>query len=174
MNAPLELAAGERVIWSGRPRKGLHFRAIEGQHFFPVMVMAAIVVAVYFGAIDLADMDTPLGPFLLFCTFAFGVSVMIWEPYLLIRSRYYLTKDRAYIVTSPLPLWTRTKSYPLSAFTILDYQPGPLATIWFHTEVRETQDGERTVRAGFRFIEEGALIHQIMRDIQRKKTNAQP
>ncbi|MGB5870288.1 MAG: aspartate carbamoyltransferase catalytic subunit, partial [Albidovulum sp.] len=81
------------------------------------------------------------------------------------HTRYALTNRRA-LITS----WAgkrSLKSYPIGPHTVIDYQPGTEATIYFATETTTDSDGDKShERIGFEHVPDGESAYAVIRRIQ--------
>jgi hypothetical protein len=81
------------------------------------------------------------------------------------RTRYALTTRRALIAVDGRERMLR--SWPIGRETIIDYLPGPEASIRFATEVQVDSDGDKThTRTGFELIPDGDAVMRLIRQIQ--------
>ena len=168
------LDRGERILWEGAPAGGLRFRASDlplslfGAFFFSFACFWVYMASTMGGGAPGAfGLIFPLFglPFI-----AVGLYLLVgrffWGAYKRGRTRYALTEKRAIIATNAFG--RKLKSYPISASTRLDYEPGPEATIWFAKEERRGQKGRRyTVKKGFEYVSGGDDLYRLMRRVQQ-------
>ncbi len=167
MSTSLGLAAGEQVIWQGRPVPGFHMQAMNMRHIAGGVLSGALVVYLIFFNPDAIQVSQRfVWVVLTYAAIGQLLSGLFWAPFLLMRSRYVLTTKRAFITTSPLWFWSRTKRYPIDAGTVLNLEPGPPDTIWFLEETHETDESKIKKSYGFQRIDEGAKVYRLMRKIQ--------
>jgi len=82
------------------------------------------------------------------------------------QTRYALTNRRALIAYHGRPFSLR--SWPILPDTMLDYAPGPEASISFATELQVDSEGDKSYsRIGFDRITEGDAVYRLIRKIQR-------
>jgi hypothetical protein len=81
------------------------------------------------------------------------------------RTRYALTTRRALIAVDGRERLLR--SWPIQPDTVVDFHPGPEASIRFATEVQVDSDGDKThTRTGFELIPDGDTVMRLIRQIQ--------
>jgi hypothetical protein len=175
------LDPGERLLWVGMPAGGLRLTpkgigtSVFGLFFFGFSVFwtlgAASPLLVGFSG----EMPGGFGWFFILFPL-FGLPFVAIGAYMLFghvlhdawrrrRTRYALT-DRRAIITS----WAgrrSLKSFPIGPGTLIDYQPGPEASLFFATETSVDSDGDRTSeRIGFEHIADGEAAYAAVRRIQ--------
>jgi hypothetical protein len=174
----------ERLLWVGSPAQGLRFRpkalfqSFFGLFFFGFALFwtagaASPLIMVLTGQ---GKMEGGFSWFFLFFPL-FGLPFVIvgfymvfghymYDAYLRKHTRYALTTKRALITAWPRGKRT-LKSYPIKADTVVDYEPGDEASIFFANEVHTDSDGDKTTtRIGFEYIPDGASAYAIVRQIQ--------
>ncbi|MGB7262895.1 MAG: hypothetical protein WBC68_12560 [Albidovulum sp.] len=171
----------EQLLWVGTPMSGIRLtpKAIGGSVFglfflgfaiFWTLGAASPILQGFTG-----EMPKGLGWF--FMVFPlFGLPFIAMGYYMVIgqhfrdarlrrHTRYALTNRRALITN-----WAgkrSLKSFPIVPNTIIDYQPGPEATIYFATEVSKDSDGDTShERIGFEHIRDGEAAYAAIRSIQ--------
>lgn len=170
------LDRGEKLIWEGNPAAGLRFRASDiVQSVFGLFFLGFSLFWVYMASSITRDAPGPAGFGLIFPLFglpfvAVGAYLVFgrffWRSYVRGRTRYALTDKRAIIATNAFG--RKLKSYPITADTRLEFEPGPEATIWFAEEMRRGNKGRRyTVKKGFEYIHDGDEVYRLMRRVQQ-------
>ncbi len=162
------LDEGEKILWQGRPDTRIH---VKPSNIFVVLFGLGFAGFALFWMVMAAAAG---GGFWVFGLLHFAVGLALalapifWGPYKRRRTWYTLTNRRAFIATD-LPLrGKQLKSYPITEETVLDYAPGPPATIHFETETHRTSKGRNVqVPIGFERIDNGDKVYRLMRDIQR-------
>lgn len=173
------LDKGEKILWQGRPdgrvrvRIGDLFQTVFGVFFlgFAIFwtVMAAFMTSqgggppgfrIFFPLFGLPFIA--VGAYLVFGRF-------LWSAYQRRHTWYTLTDKRAFFATD-LPVRGRSlKSWRISPGTVIDFRPGPPASIFFAEEVRQGNQGRRyRVPVGFEWIDEGEEVFRLIRGIQRE------
>ena len=171
----------ERLLWVGTPATGIRFtpKAI-GVSAFGLFFFGFAIFWTLGAATPLLQGFTGEMPkgfswfFVLFPLFgipfiAVGYHMVIGQYFrdarLRRHTRYALTNRRALITN-----WAgkrSLKSFPISAATVIDYQPGPEATIYFATEVSKDSDGDTShERIGFEHVPNGDAAYAVIRQIQ--------
>ena len=169
------LDEGERLVWEGQPATGLRFRPSDLlQSGFGLIFFCFSVFWVSMAASSGGDGDggvfrlifplfglpfVAVGAYLLFGRF-------FWSAHVRRKTRYALTNKRAIVATSALG--RSLKSWPITAETRLEFEPGDQATIWFHEEERRGSKGRRyTVKKGFEYVSGGDELYRLMRSVQQ-------
>lgn len=175
------LDPGERLLWTGAPVTGLRFTpgAIAtsfGSLFllaFAVFWTAGAGMGIWSGEWRNAD------GFLALFFFAFplfGLPFIAVGLYGVVghyftdarkraRTRYALTTRRALIAVDGRERLLR--SWPIAPGTVIDFHPGPEASIRFATEVHVDSEGDKThTRTGFELIPDGDTVMRLIRQIQ--------
>ncbi|MDD2868510.1 hypothetical protein [Neomegalonema sp.] len=157
------LASGERLLWTGRPARGLKWR---GQDWFLVpfglMFLAFALVwtgLAWFGGASFLSLWGV--PFIL-VGFQMAVGRFFSDARRRARTRYALSDRRALILEDGRR--PRLVSIPILPATEIKAQPGPLTTIGLRSAAGEA-DGEGG--QGFEFIEEGESVYRLILDIQQ-------
>ncbi len=169
------LDRGEKILWEGAPVGGIRFRASDiFTSLFGLVFGGFAIFWITMASVITSKGNAP-GPFSFFPLFglpflavgaylAFGR--FFWKAYKRSKTRYALTDKRAIVATSAFG--RKLKSYPITAGTRLDYEPGDPATIWFAEEERRGSKGRRyTVKHGFEYILDGDDVYRLMRQIQQ-------
>lgn len=175
------LDRGETLVWEGAPAGGIRVRpsdiptSLFGLFFFGFAVFWVLMASSMSGpstggAIDWIGSIFPLFglPFV-----AIGAYLVagrfLWGAYVRSQTRYALTNKRAIIARNASG---RTlKSYPITADTRLELEPGDLSTIWFAEEIRRGSKGSNyTVKKGFEYITDGEEVYRQMRRVQQEAT----
>ncbi|HGG05419.1 MAG TPA: aspartate carbamoyltransferase catalytic subunit [Aliiroseovarius sp.] len=158
----------ETILWQGRPSGAVRLKpgnivGMLGGLGFAGFALFWMIMASKAG-----------GGFWMFGLIHFTVGLSIafgaifWNAFRRRFTWYTLTNKRAIIATD-LPVKGRVlKSYPIRFNTVLEYEPGPPATIIFSEELRRGSKGRRyTVKIGFEQISDGDRVYRLMRDVQR-------
>jgi len=163
----------ESILWQGRPDGALKFKVA---HIVP------FVFGLFFAGFALFWMimaSRAGGGFWMFGLLHFGVGIGIaigppfWNTWRRRHTWYTLTNRRGFIATD-MPLKGRSlASYPIDEDTVLDYDSGDPATIYFTHEMRRTKNGTRRHDIGFERIEGGAEVYRLMRDVQRGRIGSE-
>ncbi|MEJ1992666.1 MAG: aspartate carbamoyltransferase catalytic subunit [Maritimibacter sp.] len=162
------LSPGEQVLWQGRPDPGFQMAVGNGG-----LALFGMFFASFAGFWMVMAAQEP-GPFWLFGLpfFLIGsgiiLSAVFWATFRRRRSWYTLTDQRGFIATDLPILGRRLKSYPISADTVVEYQPGALASIYFGSEERSGQNGAYLVPVGFERIAEGDHVLGLIYELQQK------
>jgi hypothetical protein len=164
------LDTGEQIIWQGRPDDRFRWRPRD---------YLSLVFGIFFAGFALFWMSMAAqagGFFWMFGLLHFSVGVGIaigppfWNLYKRRRSWYTLTERRA-IIASDLPiLGKKLKSYPITDDTVLEYDSGDPATIYFARETRRGKNGTYNVNIGFERIADGREVYAKLRAIQKEDT----
>lgn len=155
----------ERILWQGRPHAGIRIGP-------QTLLLAAFGLA--FAGFALVWMAMAPGLMAAFglIHLAAGLGVVagavLWGPFRRRHSVYSLSSRRAFIATD-LPLQgRRLRSFPIGADAPIDFEPGPLSSIWFATETRRGSKGRsHEVKIGFERIPDGEAVLALIRQIQR-------
>jgi len=171
----------ERLLWDGQPVGGIRFTPKSiGASLFGLFFLGFAIFWTLGAASPLLTgwtgrMPTGMGWFFIFFPL-FGLPFIAAGYWMVFgqhlsnarqrrHTRYALTNKRA-IITN----WAgrrSLKSYPIGPDTVVDYQPGAEATIWFSTKVTTDSDGDTvTERAGFEHFEDGEAAYAAIRRIQ--------
>ncbi len=162
----------EEILWQGRPdrRIVLRPRNIGGLLFgllFAGFALFWMIMAAQAG-----------GMFWMFglLHFSIGLAVAGGAIYLnaFVRSRswYTLTNRRAFIATDLPLVGKRLKSYPIDGDTVLEFEQGDPASIYFAQERKRNNNGTtRVQKIGFERVENGQDLLRLFRDIQRNATS---
>ena len=156
----------EEILWQDRPGTRLVFRpanvitslfGIAFASFALFWMIAASSAGGYFWTFGLIHFFIGLG-------IAFGG--IYWSK---VKRQYtwYTLTDRRAIVATDLPvIGKRLKSYPITDETVLEYDGGDPATIYFASELRHGRNRTYVVKFGFERIRDGAEVYRMLRDIQ--------
>ncbi|MDH5451828.1 MAG: hypothetical protein OEY05_09325 [Paracoccaceae bacterium] len=171
----------EQLLWVGTPASGIRFTpkaigtSVFGLFVFGFAIFWTVGAATPFLQGLTGGMPQGAGWFFIFFPL-FGLPFIAAGYYMVIgqyfrdarqrrHTRYALTNRRA-LITS----WAgkRTlKSFPIGPTSVVDYQPGPEATIYFATEVTKDSDGDtNSERIGFEHVPDGDAAYAIIRRIQ--------
>jgi len=138
-NFPFELEPGERVLWSGAPRKGLAFRSADLLQV-PISLIILYVLAKQFPYMSFAGpVDVAIATVITMAVFYVAVGRFFFDAYRRGKTAYALTSERMLIRESVLSNFV--KSFPLN--TITD-------TYLFHL-----RDGFGNIRIGRRYLPVG-------------------
>ena len=167
------LEPGERVLWQGRPRGGIDWRRFAGQRtviglVFMGFALFWVISAFRAGASGLLGAVFPLfGLPFVWLGFRIAGGEELWRAWLRRRSWYTLTDRRAMIATEAFGR-RGLESWPITAQSILEFEEGPPATIWFAERGRRGP-GQTPAdrRVGFVGIDDGAQVLRMMRQVQR-------
>ncbi len=175
------LDPGERLLWVGSPAGGLRVTpkgiatSAFGLFFFGFSLFWTLGAASPWIGGFTGEMPKGFGWFFVFFPL-FGLPFVAMGAYMLFghylhdawrrrRTRYALTDRRAIITT-----WAgkrSMKSFPIGRETLVDYQPGREASLFFATETSVDSDGDRTSeRIGFEHIADGNGAYAMIRRIQ--------
>jgi len=158
------LDADEKVLWTGRPSTRFKARPLQ-------LVFSAF--GVFFLGFSLLWMVIASQASLLFA--AFGVPFVLvgfmlafghyfWDRYSRSKTAYALSNKRAFIATST---WGRKlKTYPIDKDTVIEFEPGEEASLFFARESFRTEDGPSSRRIGFQWISDGETVYRKLREIQ--------
>ncbi len=175
------LDPGERLLWTGAPITGIRFtnRAIATSVFslfilgFALFWTAGAGWGLWSG--QWRNAEGFLKAFLILFPL-FGLPFVavglygVFGHYLAdartrARTRYALTDRRALIAIDGRERLLR--SWPIRPDTVVDFLPGPEASIRFATEVQVDSDGDKThTRTGFELIRDGEAVMRLIRQIQ--------
>ena len=161
------LDTGETILWQGRPDGAVKWKIV---HIFTFLFGLAFAGFALFWMIMAAQAG---GGFWMFglIHFSVGISIAVGPPFWNAwrrRHTWYTLSDRRAFIATDLPLrGRRLKSYPITDDTVLDFDRGDPATIYFDHEMRRTKNGSRRVDIGFERIEDGAEVYALFRKIQK-------
>jgi hypothetical protein len=175
------LDPGERLLWTGAPATGLRVtpRGLAGSFAslfilgFALFWTAGAGMGLWSGAWREADgfMRVFMVVFPLFglpfvAVGLYGVfGHYLADAYARAHTRYALTDRRALIAVDGRQRMLR--SWPIGPATIVDFLPGPEASIRFATDVQVDSDGDKShTRIGFDRIPDGAAVMQLIRQLQ--------
>ena len=155
---------GETIIWQGRPATGIRVRPKQiGMSVFGVFFFGFAVFWTYSAAqssLLFASFGAPfltVGAYLLFGQY-------IWDAYARGLTVYALSNRRAFIAKRALG--RSIKTYPITATSSIEYQPGEEAHLYFASQQVRTKNGYTTHKIGFEFIQDGQKVYNVIRDIQ--------
>lgn len=175
------LDQGETLLWTGAPATGLRITTRGllislGSLFllgFAVLWTALAGVGLWSGAwrdesgfLRVLAIAFPLFGLPFIAVGLYGVfGHFITDARTRARTRYALTDRRALIAVNGRQRMLR--SWPILRDTVVDFFPGPEASIRFATEVHMDSEGDKThTRIGFDRILEGEAVMQLIRQIQ--------
>lgn len=164
------LESGENLLWQGAPARGLRFSgkglllSLFGLVFLSFSVFW-VGMASFMTAGEPMGMLFPLfgAPFVLVGLWLV-VGHWIYDAYKRKRTRYALTTKRALIARTVLG--RKMESYPISKDTQITLVSGTLDTVNFAERVYRNKDGDNVVPIGFRFIEDGQKVYNLLRDVR--------
>lgn len=164
----------EKILWQGRPDAGIHLKIGNIATFGFGLVFAGFAL---FWMIMAAQGGGGLWMFGLI-HFSVGISMsfgpVFWSAYTRRHSWYTLTNGRAFIAVDTPIKGRSLKSYPINQDTVLEYNQGPLATIYFSEIIKRGNKGRRySVQIGFERISEGDEVYRLMRRVQYDAKQAQ-
>lgn len=158
---------GEEILWQGRP---------DGAVRWKVGNFVTLIFGIFFAGFALFWMAMAAkggGGMWMFglIHFSAGIGIAFGPPfgsaYKRRHSWYTLTGNRAIIATDTPFRGRKLISYPITADTNLGFDNEPLATVTFAEEYRRGNKRSYTVDIGFEWIEDGAEVYGLMRDIQK-------
>jgi hypothetical protein len=164
----------ERIVWQGRPDGGWHFKAAH---------LVALIFGLFFSGFALFWMVMAAqagGHIWMFglIHFTVGLAVMVGGPladtYTRRHSHYTLTDRRAFIATDMPLLGRKLKSYPITAETVISFEDGPLASIYFASRQVRRKSGRRSIPIGFERIENGRHVLALIRQAQANRAPSLP
>lgn len=158
---------GERIIWQGRPRRGLYLPRRKAVLFFAGLGITGY--ALWWTVLVAQDGGTfwRYGLIHLAIGLHFSFGTLIWEHLKTRRTWYTVTTQRAFIARKLPLLGQRLDPYDITPETRLHYTPGKPATIYFASEVRDRGDRSPvTIHTGFERIMDGQAAFDALRDIQ--------
>lgn len=175
------LDPGETLLWTGAPANGLRFTPRSllislGSLFllgFAVLWTALAGVGVWSGDwreesgfLRVFAIAFPLFGLPFIAAGLYGViGHYITDAHNRARTRYALTDRRALIAVNGRQRMLR--SWPILRDTVVDFHPGPEASIRFATEVHVDSEGDKThTRIGFDRIPDGEAVMRLIRQIQ--------
>ncbi len=158
MSAPPEwedlLGEDETILCQGRPDSALVLRVNNTMMFVFGLFFAGFAL---FWILDSLHFAVGLG-------LAFGG--LFWNAYRRQRGRYTLNDKRDLIATD-LPLQgRRLASYPITPNTQLEFEDGPVSSVYFGTETVQEQEDISCRKVGFDRIVYGGDVYRLMRKIQ--------
>lgn len=164
----------EKILWQGRPEGGYYLKPGNIPTFGFGLVFAGFAL---FWMIMAAQGG---GGFWMFGLIHFSIGIgmsfgaVFYSAYKRRNSWYTLTDSRAFIAVDTPIKGRSLKSYPINHDTVLEYNQGPLATIYFTEIIKRGNKGRRyTVQIGFERISEGDEVYRLMRRVQYDATQAQ-
>ncbi|HSU92958.1 MAG TPA: hypothetical protein VLI43_04580 [Gemmatimonadaceae bacterium] len=114
-NFPFELEPGERLLWSGAPRKGLAFRPADFLQV-PISLIILYVLAKQFRYMSFAGpVDVAIATVLTLAVFYVVVGRFFFDAYRRGKTAYALTSERMLIRESVFSNFV--KSFPLNTIT---------------------------------------------------------
>jgi hypothetical protein len=114
-NFPFELEPGERVLWSGAPRRGLAFQSSDFLQV-PISLIILYVLARQFRYLSLAGpVDVAIATVITLAVLYFAVGRFFFDAYRRGKSAYALTSERMLIRESVFSSFV--KSFPLNTIT---------------------------------------------------------
>lgn len=167
------LDADEKLLWQGAPATGLRFSgkglfiSIFGLFFLGFSVFW-VTMAASFGTNTPIDYVFPLFglPFV-----AVGLWLVVghwfYDAYKRKRSRYALTDQRAIIARRLFG--RKMESYDISKDAPIYLVEGDLDTVNFAQRTYRTKNGTNTVSIGFRFIEDGRKVFNLLKEVREQQ-----
>ena len=172
------LAAGERILWEGRPVPGFKFSrsALMKSGFGLFFLLFSLFwMAMAFGITSVSPegSDDPIGS--IFPLFGLPFVVVggyltfghfLWDKWKRDKTNYALSDRRAFIATDLLG--KSLKSYPIEPQTVLTFEPAAPPSVYFAEKTRRTKNGSYTVPIGFERIDEGEDVYRLLLAIQER------
>lgn len=175
------LDPGERLLWSGVPAQGVRVtRKGLGSSFASLFILAFALLwtaGAGLGIISGAWRQAEGAMFWFMVLFpVFGLPFIALGLYGVFghyfddarqraRTRYALTDRRALIAIDGRERVLR--SWPIRPETIVDFLPGPEASLRFATDVQVDSEGDKSyTRVGFERIAEGEKVMRLIRQMQ--------
>ncbi len=157
----------ERILWEGRPDGRFHISGSSLAETAFGLFFAGFSVFWMFIASQSGGVFWTFGLLFLFTGIGLTFNALFGNTLVRFYSNYTLTNKRAIIATQ-LPIRGRQfTSYPIKPDTIVDFDQGPLSSIYFHQRVRRVNDSDRVEKVGFERISDGEHVYKLMREIQR-------
>ncbi|MDE3240229.1 MAG: aspartate carbamoyltransferase catalytic subunit [Paracoccaceae bacterium] len=161
------LEPGERIVWQGRPDRGLHFDGFSPVQTIFGLVFAGFALSLVHNGIG-AMAEGGLGfLFPLVGLIFFGVGLNLAGAHYLVdvwkrgRTVYSLSTRRAFIATNFFGV-KRLKSWQIDPSTVIDLKDGALQSVGF--------TGSRTAlnapRASFDYLDDAREVLVLMRKVQ--------
>ena len=145
-SVPFELGAGERLIWSGAPRRAVAFDAAGVAQ----MVIGAAVVYLFVKFYDVARyqslQENILWAVLFLALLYFSVGRLLMEGMRRRRSVYAITSERLLMINGSFSRFV--KSFPLRTITDIDLQ--------------EQSGGFGTIQIGRRYLGPGTIDTRLL------------
>lgn len=162
------LDPGEDIRWQGRPDGRIVFRPANLFTFVFGLFFAGFALFWMVMASQAGGIFWMFGLLHFAAGLAISVGALFWSAWRRRHTWYTLTDTRAFIATH-LPVQGRSlKSYPITADTVLELEPGDPATIWFaETSGLRVNNRPTVKKIGFERIPDGTRVYALMRDIQR-------
>ena len=162
------LDEGEKILWQGRPDAAIRVRASKLVGFVFGLFFAGFALFWMIMASLAGGFFWMFGLLHFFVGLGVAVASLFGSAWRRKHTWYTLTDRRAFIATD-MPFRGRSlKSYPITEHTILDFNGGDPATIYFNHEMRRRKNGQYKVAVGFERIPDGAEVYRLMRGIQEK------
>ncbi|MEJ6396867.1 aspartate carbamoyltransferase catalytic subunit [Yoonia sp. 208BN28-4] len=165
------LAPDEKIIWQGVPTARMTLR---GQRI-PTMAFGLFFSG--FALVWMVLASQAGGSFWMFGLLHFAVGLGVaFGPLIMTyimsgRTWYTLTNQRAYIATRSLLGAKELQSYPITPDTQLGMTGDTFKTVTFGEMTKRGSKGRSyQLKIGFRDLEDGDEVYQLMRDVQRKQT----
>ncbi len=162
------LESREKLIWEGLPGRGLRFdkRGIS-QSVFGLLFFSFAAFWLY-SVLTMSDNGVGVTKIMPFFSIPFllagaylAVGHWFYDAFARSRTQYVLTDRRAIIVRS---IFGRSvKSYNLDASSPVSIEGTGPFSVYFATERRRNKNGYTTIDIGFRFIEDGPEVHELIR-----------
>ncbi|WP_112322343.1 hypothetical protein [Oceanibium sediminis] len=87
---------------------------------------------------------------------------LVWPTYARRRTWYTLTDRRAFIARD-LPFRGRTlKTYPITADSPIEHQPGTPGTVTFAVKRKRTAKGAKTRKIGFERVQDAEKVYRLL------------
>ncbi len=160
------LDPGERIVWQGHPDTAV---AIKPRNY---LLLGFALFFTSFAVIWMILAAQAGGFFWTFGLIHFAVgsgliwASLFWGSYRRKRTWYTLSDRRAFIATE-LPIRGRSlRSFPITDTTMLEFEDGNPASIFFAQETRLSRHRNYTVPIGFERIADGPAVYKLMRDVQ--------
>lgn len=169
------LASGERLLWSGRPARGLRWRSED----WALLPFGLVFFLFSLGWVGAAVWGQAPFFFVLWgfpfvaAGFYMAIGRFFWDARKRRKTRYALTDHRALILTEAGK--ANFASIPIAEGTEIQIRPGPLTSIAFRTPAEITVLGGPKAFSmkpggyGFEFIEDGERVYRLILDLQERR-----
>ncbi len=161
------LDQGEEIVWQGCPDGRVVWRAGNISTLLFGLFFAGFALFWMIMASSAGGFFWMFGLLHFFVGLSVAFGAIYWNALRRRRSWYTLTNKRAFIASTMPFVGKRLKSFPINVDTVLDFQDGDYASIYFATETKRTKNGTKSVGVGFERIQGGRAVYSKFREVQK-------